>query len=151
MAKTGRPSTYSDQIAAQICARIACGESLRSICRDEGMPSVPTVFSWLASRPDFAKQYARAREEQADVYADEIAEIADANPETVPVYDREGQLIEVKIDTAFEAWRKTRIDARKWIASKLKPKKYGDKLELDARVNVGDAVAERVARASKRG
>jgi hypothetical protein len=126
----GRPSSYTPEKAAAICGRLAAGEPLVRICRDESLPDVVTVYRWIAAYEDFRNMYARAREDQADTLADEIADIADENPRAVPVYGREGELVEIKIDTAFEAWRKTRIDARKWSAAKLKPRKYGEKLEL---------------------
>jgi hypothetical protein len=64
--KTGRPSLYNQQLAAQICTRISNGESLRNICREAGMPHMDTIYVWLGKHPVFADQYARAREEQAD-------------------------------------------------------------------------------------
>lgn len=117
----GRPSNYSDNIASQICARLAQGEPLRSICVDSKMPGMSTVFKWLAKHEEFREQYARAREDQADALADDIVRIADEPP---PPDSESG-----KIDSAWVAWQRNRIDARKWTASKLKPKKYGDKLE----------------------
>ena len=108
----GRPSNYSPELAATILCRIAEGESLRSICRDESMPCQTAVYAWLLKHDDFAKQYARSRDEQADTYADEIAFIAD--DESIPADSR-----------------RIRIDARKWIACKLKPKKYGEKVSQE--------------------
>lgn len=129
--KMGRPSIYSTHIANVICIRIAEGESLRQILRDEGMPAQSAVYEWLLKHPDFAEKYTRAREEQADTLADEIIDIADEQPEVVAVIDKKtGALIEHKLDGAFLQWQKNRIEARKWTAMKLKPKKYGDKLEL---------------------
>lgn len=126
----GRPSIYSNQLAATICTRIANGESLRSICRDEGMPDMSSVFLWLAEKPDFSQQYARAREEQAETHADAIVAIADETPEIEEVRDREGNVVDLKMHSAYVQWQKNRIDARKWVASKLKPKKYGDRVQL---------------------
>ena len=95
------------------------------------MPDRSTVYDWLLRHSEFADQYARAREEQADTLADEIIAIADEQPEIIAVTDkRTGELIEHKLDGAFLQWQKNRIDARKWTAMKLKPKKYGDKLAL---------------------
>jgi hypothetical protein len=83
----------------------------------------------LLRHPEFADQYTRAREEQADTLADEIIQIADEQPEVIPVVDkRTGELIEHKLDGAFLQWQKNRIEARKWTAMKLKPKKYGDRV-----------------------
>ena len=127
----GRPTIYTQQLANLICLRIAEGESLREIVRSEGMPERATVYDWLLRRPDFADQYTRAREEQADTLADEIIAIADEQPEIIPVVDkRTGELIEHKLDNAFLQWQKNRIDARKWTAMKLKPKKYGERVAL---------------------
>jgi hypothetical protein len=86
----------------------------------------------LLRHPEFALQYTRAREEQADTLADEIIAIADEQPETIPVVDkRTGELIEHKLDGAFLQWQKNRIEARKWTAMKLKPKKYGERVALE--------------------
>ncbi len=104
------PVHYSEAIATEICDHIATGKSLRSYCEQPGTPSFTSVKRWLRDLEDFRAQYASAREDQADVYADEIVEIS---------------------DTEEDANRaRVRIDARKWAAGKLKPKKYGDKLAL---------------------
>lgn len=128
---TGRPSIYSDALAAEICERLAAGASLNAICTDPHMPTRQAVHEWIAdNRAGFGDKYARTRAVQADHYADEIIEIVDA--ETDPVRAR------------------VRMDGRKWVASKLAPKKYGDKLETENRntVNVSDPLAallERIA------
>lgn len=129
--KMGAPSTYSTHIANVICIRLSEGESLRQILMEEGMPAQSTVYEWLLRHPEFAEKYTRAREEQADTLADEIIQIADEQPEVVAVVDKKtGALIEHKLDGAFLQWQKNRIEARKWTAMKLKPRKYGDKLQL---------------------
>src|SRR5690606_532057 len=73
----GRPSDYSEALVDAICERIANGESLRSICSDDDMPSKTSVFNWLAKHPEFLTKYARAREVQAEALADEMIDIAD--------------------------------------------------------------------------
>src|SRR5689334_9626997 len=73
----GRPSSYTPEIAEQICQRLKEGETLRQICRSEGMPSKTAVLHWLRDREDFRAQYAHARELQTDHWADEIIDIAD--------------------------------------------------------------------------
>jgi hypothetical protein len=126
--RTGRPSSFTQDIAEVICSRIAEGESLREICKDDDMPTRMTIYRWLAADPVFCDHYTRAREDQADTLADEIIAIADEQPEIIAVTDkRTGELIEHKLDGAFLQWQKNRIDARKWTAMKLKPKKYGDR------------------------
>jgi len=91
------------------------------------MPEKRTVLKWLASLPEFVTQYAHAREAQADAYADEIAEIADDGKRDYTV-DADGVAF---VDHDHIARARLRVDARKWIASKLKPKKYGDKLTAE--------------------
>jgi len=127
--KGGRPSKYSFDLAATICEKLSAGKPLRQICMEEGMPTQTTVYVWLMRHPEFTEIYTRAREEQADTLADEIVAIADEQPEVIPVYDkRTGELIEHKLDNAFIQWQKNRMDARKWTAMKLKPRKYGDRV-----------------------
>lgn len=124
----GRPSSYSQDIADEICTRLSEGESVRSIVQDAHMPVQSTVYYWLLRNKDFSEQYTRAREEQADTHADAIVDIADETPQTMPVYDKEGNLLEIKLDSAYIQWQKNRIEARKWTAMKLKPKKYSDRI-----------------------
>ena len=121
-ARTGRPSKYSVELAAEICGRLAAGESLASICRSAHMPGIVTVYRWMAAHEYFRQDYARAREDQADTHADEITMIADEMP---PV-DANG-----RTDSGWVQWQRTRIDARKWVAGKMKPKKYGDKVDVN--------------------
>lgn len=89
------------------------------------MPSVQTVFSWMRKHPEFLEQYARAKEESADALADEILDIADdSTNDTVETEDG------VRVNHENIQRARLRVDTRKWIASKLKPKKYGDKLAV---------------------
>lgn len=114
----------SKDVFDKICARIASGESLRKICEDDGMPNRGTVFALLRENPEAANQYTRAREAQADCYADEIVAIADGQ---LPISAVDAKLTEGETDVQRD---RVRIDARKWAAGKLRPKVYGDKLEL---------------------
>ena len=132
--KIGRPTVFTRQVADIICIRISEGESLKSITLDEEMPDRATVYRWLAADPAFCDMYTRAREDQADTLADEIMAIADETPDLNPILDKHGALIEIQLHSAYIQWQKQRIDARKWTAMKLKPKKYGDRL-----VHAGDA------------
>ena len=126
----GAPTTYNTHIASVICIRLAEGESLNKILKEQGMPAQTAVYEWLLRHPEFAEKYTRAREEQADTHADAIIDIADETPATNPVLDSDGSVIAVRMDSGYIAWQKNRIEARKWTAMKLKPKKYGDKLGL---------------------
>lgn len=123
----GRPSGYTDELADLICERLAEGESLVQICKDDDMPGVSTVFRWLASNAAFRDTYARAREVQAERLADEIVEIADEGRRDTYI-DDEGR---ERTNYDVIARSKLRVDARKWIASKLAPKKYGEKVQQE--------------------
>jgi hypothetical protein len=125
-----RALEYTQEIADAICERLIEGQSLRTICLDVSMPSAATVCKWLGRVPDFAEQYARAREAQADTLADEILDIADDGSNDW--IERDGK-IEYNGDHVQRS--RLRVDSRKWIASKLKAKKYGDKTET---THVGD-------------
>lgn len=127
----GRPSEFSEKVASIICERIADGESLRTICLDDAMPHRSTVFRWLAANESFRDQYTRAREAQADALFEEILEIADdTSHDTIIKEGKDGG----EYEAANSEWinrSRLRVDARKWMASKLAPKKYGDKLDVN--------------------
>lgn len=125
----------SQEVADRICELIAEGRSLRSILKDDGMPASSTVFKALTLEKQFAEQYARAREAQADALFDEILDIADESSNDTYV-DANG--IE-KTDQEVVARSRIRIDARKWMAGKLRPKVYGDKLDLNHSGRIGVA------------
>lgn len=85
--------------------------SLRTVCAPEGRPELKTIFNWFRTQPGFLQQYEKAKAEAADMMTEDMQDIAD-NPSGDVQRDR------------------LRIDVRKWAASKLKPKKYGDKLDV---------------------
>lgn len=123
----GRPSVYDSEIVDRLCERIATtSDSLKTICKDEEYPDVATVFRWLRTKEDFRDQYARAKAEQAELLVEEMLEIADET-----IYD--DKISDTGSVSANSEWinrSRLRVDTRKWIASKLKPKKYGDKLDI---------------------
>ena len=114
-AKIGRPSLYSPELAAEICSRLAAGESLRLICLDDSMPDRETVRRWLLDDKEFRGQYARARDDHADDQFDRMSTLdslvlsGDLNP----------------------AAHNTVINSMKWRLAKMCPKKYGDKAHLE--------------------
>lgn len=126
MARTGRPSSFTDAIAFVICERLGEGESLRKICSDEAMPDKSTIMRWLADRAEFRDQYARAREAQADYWAEEIVEIADTPVEGEKTEESEQGTKVVREDMLGH--RRLQIDTRKWLMARMAPKKYGDKI-----------------------
>jgi len=125
--KVGRPSLYTEALATEICRRLAEGESLRAICADKAMPAISTVMGWLfdGNHDEFLEQYARAREAQAEIRADEIVDIADDDTNDFTA-DKEGKLV---ANSEHIQRSRLRVDARKWIAAKLLPKRYGDKVQ----------------------
>lgn len=134
----------------EICRRLIEGESMRAICGSEGMPSKSTVCRWLAEDELFAKQYALARDLQAEALADEILDIADTPVVgTKTTTKADGSVEQVEGDMIEH--RRLRVDARKWVASKLAPKKYGEASLIKLADNDGNRLAtmddnERVAR-----
>lgn len=120
---TGRPSSFTKAMAERICDRLAEGESLRSICRTDGYPNIVTVMRWLDAFESFRHQYARAREIQAETLAAEILDIADT-PLMGTIKTTKEWGTEIKTVDMIEH-RRLQVDARKWIAGKLKPKVYG--------------------------
>lgn len=132
-AKVGRHSKYTNEIAEEICHLISTtSRGLVSICSGEDMPSTVTVYSWLNNpeHKEFLNNYTRAREAQADLLADEIIAIADDGSKDTKIrYDAHGVPYKGE-DTEWTSRSRLRVDARKWKASKLAPKKYGDKLDV---------------------
>jgi hypothetical protein len=127
-----RKTDYTQDLADKICEKISAGESLRSICKDEAMPRMATIFRWLANNKSFSDQYARAREEQAETLADEIVQIADDGLNDTYL-DENGNR---RTDQDVIARSRLRVEARKWVAAKLKPKKYGDFSRIESKVDM---------------
>jgi hypothetical protein len=126
---TGRPSDYTAEITETICARLAAGESLRTICADEAMPAQSTVYLWLTKHSEFSEQYARAREVQAETLVDEILEISDDGRNDYMLRQGEGEeTLAYRLNGEHVQRSRLRVDSRKWFASKVAPKKYGDKV-----------------------
>lgn len=142
-----KPTTrivYSEALVDRICDRIAQGESLLKICQDSNMPSYGGVMKWLnENQGQIVEKYGRAREAQADFYADQIVQISD-NP-VIGVKTKTNERGEVEtVEGDMVEHRRLQIDARKWYASKVAPKKYGDKQEVvhSGQVDIANALAE---------
>jgi hypothetical protein len=127
--KGGRPTIYTQELADKICEQLADGKSMRSVCRQIDMPAMSSVFKWLRENDTFSQQYAKAKEESADAMAEDLLEIADT-----PVM---GEIKTIKPDGTVEikqdemlGHRRLQVDARKWLMAKMKPKKYGDKIDM---------------------
>lgn len=128
MGDVGRPSDFTEEMALTICERLADGESLRTIGCDPDMPSQRTIYRWLAANEEFRQQYACARETQADTIFDEMLDIADNSAnDWMEKHGDQGENIGWRENGEAMQRAKLRVDTRKWMASKLAPKKYGDK------------------------
>ena len=140
----GRPSSFSQKLADTICNRLADAQSLRSICLDDDMPSQTTVFRWLADErySDFREQYARARDAQADAIFDEILDIADDGSNDWMERRREDGSVDEVLNSEHVQRSRLRIDARKWMAGKLAPKKYGEKLDVGLTHDLSDEMKQ---------
>jgi transposase-like protein len=107
-------TAYTFELAAKFCAAVAEGGSLRAVCAKTGMPSKATVFRWLREHPEFVTLYEQATDDRADAHVEEIIEIAD----------------KCKADKDAVAKAKLQIYARIEAVQKMKPRKYGSKVQL---------------------
>lgn len=132
VAVSARPPHALDRsVIDTVLEKLVEGSSLRSICAEKGMPAMATFMRWLAEEGEegdkLRERYAHAREAQADHLAEEILDIADDGRNDTYV-DDEGK---VRVDHDVIARSRLRVDARKWLASKMAPKKYGDKVQAE--------------------
>lgn len=127
----GRPTKYSKELTSTLCERIALGASLRTVCKADDMPGMATVFSWLREYPEFQEQYARACEERTEAMSEDILDIADdGTNDWVEMNGDENQKERYSFNGEALQRSRLRVDTRKWLMSKMKPKKYGDKLDM---------------------
>ena len=124
--KNGRPSGFTPELADEFCEQIASGKSNREACKTLSITN-SAMYSWLQKNREFQEQYAHARERQADLLIGEIIAIAD-ELEIEATY--KGDTVKLDVSATAVARARLRIDARKWVASKLAPKKYGEKLQV---------------------
>ncbi len=117
---------YTEELAEEICDRLAAGESLREICRDAHMPDEKAVRLWVIDRPDtFAPRYTRAREFGCDSLAEQVIAISDTECMGPDGY----------VDNGAVQRARLQAESRKWFLSKAMPRKYGDKVTQEL---VGD-------------
>lgn len=127
---TGRPSKYTMELAETICEQIALGNSLRAVCKQDGMPAMASVFKWLREHDDFSEQYARACEERTEAMAEDILDIADdGTNDYIEIERSDGSTYET-INREVLQRSRLRVDTRKWLMSKMKPKKYGERIDM---------------------
>jgi hypothetical protein len=122
----GRPSLKTPELIEAICARLETGEPLTWICRDDGMPSIRTVDSWIASDPEVSASIARAREIGGDAIAADALAIADESSRDT-IKGRDGQDI---CDSEWVSRSRLRVETRLKLLAKWHPKRYGDKIDV---------------------
>lgn len=147
--KGGRPTIFSQELADKICNYISEGYSLRQIEEIEGMPSKTQILKWAtdSDKQEFTDQYAQAMQRRTEYWAEEILDICDdGTNDWMERENKDGSTYNVVNNEAINRSR-LRVDSRKWLMSKLAPKKYGDKIQqevsgkdgvpLQALINIG--------------
>lgn len=122
--KPGRPSSYTPEVADEILKRMSNGESLSAICREPGKPNIGTILDWQDQFPEFHQRYEKARQMQAMALVEGIFEIADDGTNDYTT-DKDGNEV---VNRDHIQRSRLRVDTRKWFASKVLPKLYGEKL-----------------------
>ena len=123
---------YNEDIAVEVCERIAAGELLRHICDDPRIPGQGTLHKWMAAEPTFAVAYTRAREQQMDGWSEDIVTISDmVAATTIERLDKNGEALPAVVDPGAIQAAKLRIDTRKWLMSKLAAQRYVDKVDVN--------------------
>lgn len=143
--KMGRPTKYNKALGDRICERLASGESLRAICRDDDFPHKVTVMRWLLSDSEiyahFRTQYTLARQIQYEFMADEILDIADdAKNDYMERTDEDGEVLGYQINGEFVQRSRLRVDTRKWFMSKVLPKFKDKPDQNDASADLAEAL-----------
>lgn len=140
--KPDKPNThglFSPELFTAICSRIAEGESLNRICAERAMPSRKTFFQWVAKDRALEAEYSLALRIRADYFVDEIIEIADdSNGDEIFIEstDKDGHGVKHVYNHENINRSRLRVEARKWAASKLNPKKYGDRITTEHEGNI---------------
>lgn len=128
--QNGRPSSYSQELADKFCELIANGASLRTACTEKDMPSPATIFKWMREHESFLKQYEKATMERTEAMAEELLDIVDDGSNDYMVRTGKDGSESWQINGENIQRSRLRADTRKWLMSKMKPKKYGDKLDV---------------------
>ena len=138
--KPGRPAVaYSVELAAEICTQIASGLSLQKVCQQPGMPSVHTIFMWLsdATKSEFSSNYTRARDMRSDKIFEETLDISDrADDDLLQVekLDKDGKptgKVVLGGNHVVVQRHRLMVDTRKWFLSRMDPKRFGDRQQVD--------------------
>lgn len=136
----GRPSEYKEETFNYILEQIELGKSVKAICEEEGMPSRVTFYRWVDSKPELLNKYVRAKEAMADSMFEELLDIADATGNDMIELSDGREVVNHEVVQRD----RLRVDTRKWVLSKLNPKKYGDSSKVDL-TSGGEKITIRVS------
>lgn len=123
---TGRPTLYTPELFEGICERMAKGEPLAVICREDGMPHPSTVRDWANGDEALSRRFGRAREDGEDAIAADCLKIADDGTNDTTIVDGMSLLNSEHIQRS-----KLRVETRLKLLAKFNPKRWGDKVEVD--------------------
>lgn len=131
--KPGQPTLYNKEIAEKICRAVSISTlGLRKICKlNPDFPCHDTILQWRLDHPEFSAQYADAKRHQAELLAEEILEISDDDSQD-EISDERG----IRVNAEFINRSRLKVDTRKWIACKLLPKIYGEKIQSESTVTI---------------
>ncbi len=147
----GRPTDYTPELGAEICARISDGDSVRTICKSDDMPAASTIFLWLAAHKDFSEQYTKATGERGEAIYEDTLEIADdARNDWMERQSTSEKGVGVNngwvLNGEHVQRSRLRVETRKWFLSKLNPKKYGEKITQEQTGADGGPIVHEIRR-----
>lgn len=119
----GRPTDYNNDLASKICKQLAMGKSLRAVCREDDSPDMSTIYDWLRIYPEFTNQYEQACQDRVEAQLEDLNYMGDEALDYVKNNPD-------KNTSAVVSAYKLKADNMRWTMSKIKPKKYGDKMDV---------------------
>lgn len=138
------PTRFTQAMADRICDRLIMGQSLATICDEEGMPHVGTVGAWRKKHPEFEAQYMMARELQAEALFEEMLDIADDSRNDWVERERKDGSTFIALNTEAVQRSKLRLDLRLKMLERMNPSRYGAKVQLDHKSSDGSMSPERM-------
>ena len=136
-----------ESVMPAILAEIATTpKSLNTICAEnKDFPHPATVYRWIDKDSDLCERYARAKQAQLQVIADQLVDLADTDRICKKRTIKSDGTEEIVILDQVER-TKLQIDTRKWLLAKLNPKKYGDRLEHSGEIGIKTVVIPQAAK-----
>jgi hypothetical protein len=123
---------WTNDLKDEILGRIAKGETLRQIVRGKHMPSDFEIYELRRADAAFALSYAQARDQQLEVWEDELIDIAENGRNDWMEREMRSGRMERTLDREHFERSRLRVDARKWIMAKRAPQRYGDAMRIES-------------------